>query len=351
MPVTINVNNLSLVHKKSGGIANATLPDVCKTPSPGGPVPIPYPNVAVSANLKKGTLSVKVDGGASAAIKGSEFFISSGDEPGVLGGIKSGTHMKEATWLSYSLDVKFEGRNACRLSDKMLMNHGNTVCLAGILNPPLLLAHGNLAAELQTLCNMMCDIRNVPGQKQTLIHKRLSAIDRSMGFKSTMKTEVPYNMDSLEPYMSTHEEGRASQNWFRPGHRRPDVVVTDGSPPVQGNIRAVIEMKFKGDSLSQEQRLAYEQIAGDPDNFIVMEEDIDCLCDDQKQERVPVDLPVPVPAYTPEKNWWEKPGVVAGAAVMSLATVGLLLLPFDGPAGELAAGSTALRLWTKAFAK
>ncbi len=31
----------SLVHKGSGGMPAATVPDVCKTPMPGGPVPLP----------------------------------------------------------------------------------------------------------------------------------------------------------------------------------------------------------------------------------------------------------------------------------------------------------------------
>jgi len=134
MGVTIHVNGASnsLVHKGSMGIAKSTLPDVCKTPSPGGPIPIPYPIIiSMSSDLKKGSKKVKVDGGKSAAIKGSEFSRCSGDEPGTPGGIKSSTNMKESTWVLYSFDVKIEGKNACRLSDKMMMNHGNTACLAG----------------------------------------------------------------------------------------------------------------------------------------------------------------------------------------------------------------------------
>jgi hypothetical protein len=105
------------------GITKSTLPDVCKTPSPGGPVPIPYPVIVSMANsLKKGT---------------SEYSRCNGDEPGTAGGVKSSTNMKEATWLLYSFDVKLEGKNACRLSDKMMMNHGNTVCLGGTIHAPV----------------------------------------------------------------------------------------------------------------------------------------------------------------------------------------------------------------------
>ena len=42
MPVTVSVNNLSVVHAGSNGTTIA-FPDVCKTPSPGGPDPDPLP--------------------------------------------------------------------------------------------------------------------------------------------------------------------------------------------------------------------------------------------------------------------------------------------------------------------
>lgn len=131
MSATININDLTLAHKGSSGVSMATIPDVCKTPSPAGPVPIPYPNIAMSADLKKGTKTIKADGGNMAANKGSELSRSSGDEAGVTGGVKSSTNMKEATWMLYSFDVMLEGKNACRLTDKLFMNHQNTVCLAG----------------------------------------------------------------------------------------------------------------------------------------------------------------------------------------------------------------------------
>jgi uncharacterized protein DUF4150 len=122
MSITININGLTLCHKGSDGVSVATLPDVCKTPSPGGPVPLPYPNIARSSDLAKGTTTVSADGGQMCANYGSEFSVSTGDEPGTLGGVKSGMQEKQATWLTYSFDVKLEGKGASRLSDKMLHN-------------------------------------------------------------------------------------------------------------------------------------------------------------------------------------------------------------------------------------
>ncbi len=132
---TIKVNGKvnGLVHKGGTWISTATLPDVCKTPTPGGPVPMPYPNVSQQSTLSKGTKVVKVDGGNMAAIKGSKYAMSTGDEPGTLGGIKSNTFKRASTWITYSFDVKIEGKNACRFTDKKFQNNENTIDAGGVL--------------------------------------------------------------------------------------------------------------------------------------------------------------------------------------------------------------------------
>lgn len=135
MGVTININGLSLCHRGSDGITIATAPDVCDTPP--APTPVPYPNIAYSSDLSGGTSTVSVDGGSSAAIRPSIFSKSTGDEPGTVGGVASGTFAKEASWLTFSADVFLEGQNACRLTDKMLHNHGNTINCAGEMQAPV----------------------------------------------------------------------------------------------------------------------------------------------------------------------------------------------------------------------
>jgi hypothetical protein len=156
MPVTVNINNLSLCHKGSNGISMATIPDVCKTPAPpAGPVPIPYPNIAMSSDLMKGTTTVKADGGNMCAISGSEFFKSTGDEPGSVGGVMSNVFIKEATWITYSFDVKFEGKGACRLTDKMFHNHQNTVNMGGLLQAILVML--GLSWDVDSLLKILCD--------------------------------------------------------------------------------------------------------------------------------------------------------------------------------------------------
>jgi hypothetical protein len=128
MSVTVSVNGLKISHKGCGGFAPASMPDVCKTPSPGGPVPLPYPNIARAGDFANGTKTVKADG-QMIGNKGSEYSRSSGDEAGTAGGVKSSVNMKEAKWILYSMDVKIEGKNACRHSDSMSNNHENTISL------------------------------------------------------------------------------------------------------------------------------------------------------------------------------------------------------------------------------
>jgi len=131
--VKINGDLNAVVHKGQAWMSIATMPDVCKTPTPGGPVPLPYPNMSQSSMLADGTTTVKVDGGNMAAIKGSKFSMSTGDEPGTVGGIKSNTFKQASTWLLYSFDVKLDGKNACRFTDKKFQNNENTVDAAGVI--------------------------------------------------------------------------------------------------------------------------------------------------------------------------------------------------------------------------
>lgn len=126
--VKVNGTNLGVVHKGSGHFVKNTAPDVCKTPSPGGPVPIPYPVImSKSSDLKNGTTTVKADGGQMIGVKDCEYATCNGDEAGTAGGVVSSTYMKEAKFILFSFDVKMEGRNACRNDDMMTMNHQNTI--------------------------------------------------------------------------------------------------------------------------------------------------------------------------------------------------------------------------------
>ena len=134
MPATVGVNFMSVVHKASNGVTIA-FPDVCKTPSPAGPIPIPYPNIAQSTDTAKGTKKVKCDG-QSTCVKDSNFMMSTGDEAGSAGGVASGKIKGKAEFVLFSFDVKFEGKNVSRAMDIMLHNDKNTPPFP-VLQPPI----------------------------------------------------------------------------------------------------------------------------------------------------------------------------------------------------------------------
>nr|WP_240359629.1 DUF4150 domain-containing protein [Pyxidicoccus trucidator] len=106
---------------------STVLPDVCKTPSPAGPVPIPYPNIAKSSDTAKGPKSVTIEGNMP-AVKGAQYQTSTGDEAGSAGGgVMSSSTKGPAEFMMYSFDVKFEGKNVCRLGDPLFHNKKNTM--------------------------------------------------------------------------------------------------------------------------------------------------------------------------------------------------------------------------------
>lgn len=125
MAQTTFADGKGIVHKGSGGMSTV-FPDVCKTPSPGGPVPIPYPNIGQSSDTSKGPKSVKTDG-QMPMVKGAKYAKTSGDEAGSAGGLVSGVNKSEAEFMNYSMTVKFEGKNVCRLGDTLFHNKKNIV--------------------------------------------------------------------------------------------------------------------------------------------------------------------------------------------------------------------------------
>ena len=130
MPATVIVNFMTVVHMQSNGMA-MFFPDACKTPTPGGPIPIPYPNIAQGNMVSQGTTTVKCDGSAI-MVQDAKFSMSSGDEAGSAGGgVVSNTIKGKAEFINFSFDVKADGKMVARLMDPMMGNEmsgkpGNT---------------------------------------------------------------------------------------------------------------------------------------------------------------------------------------------------------------------------------
>ncbi|SAK83653.1 hypothetical protein AWB82_05609 [Caballeronia glebae] len=127
MAVTVYAEGMGLFHRGSGGKGVAP-GDVCLTPPPppGGPLPVPYVNLASASDLQKGSETVKADGEPTALEDHSEVSTSTGNEAGTQGGnVVTHKTSGKAYFELWSMTVKFEGKGVCRHGDMMGQNAGS----------------------------------------------------------------------------------------------------------------------------------------------------------------------------------------------------------------------------------
>lgn len=118
---------------KAGGSTATTGPlDACKTPSPAGPVPIPYPNLAQVSDVNGGTAAskTKFDGAKVCTVK-SEITRSSGDEAGTAGGVVSSRNMADVKFKMGSSKVIVEGEKCTHIGSMTGHNGSNANVPAG----------------------------------------------------------------------------------------------------------------------------------------------------------------------------------------------------------------------------
>jgi hypothetical protein len=100
-------------------------PDVCKTPSPGGPMPVAYPNEGKVMQCRKTASHVKFCN-KEAVTKKSEMPRSMGDEPGTIGGLISSVNMNKVIYLTCSFAVWAMGHQVARLTSMTGHNGSNS---------------------------------------------------------------------------------------------------------------------------------------------------------------------------------------------------------------------------------
>ncbi|MDY0743288.1 DUF4150 domain-containing protein [Paucibacter sp. R3-3] len=229
LSVKVNGTSFGLVHKGSMHLAKSTAPDVCKTPSPGGPIPIPYPVIiSLASDLANGTTTVKADGGNMIAVKDCEYARCSGDEAGSAGGVVSSTFMKEAKFILYSFDVKMDGKNACRLGDKMTMNHQNTFCMMGTTPTSVQAAK----YEVDVDCQKLKSLDPAPPQPNGCATKELCAkIQKFNASKGKKKLKLSPSNDR-SPLNNAYRAGKNRfANSFNRMVREHQAAGKPGKPP------------------------------------------------------------------------------------------------------------------------
>ena len=113
-------------NSQGGGTDTAGAPDVCKTPSPGGPVPVPYPNIAQGSTATGAAMQVLIDG-MPAHNLGTSIPMSNGDNAGTIGGVVSNRFMGQVRHTVGATTVLVAGKPVTRLSSATAHNNGNTV--------------------------------------------------------------------------------------------------------------------------------------------------------------------------------------------------------------------------------
>ena len=205
----------------------------------------------------------------------------------------------------------------------------------GKTNPVGILEPNLDPQDKKVLCSAICYCSSTPNVsqdgkslKQACVAQRLGELDEVLQGRSPYKPEVSYDMtrNPPQPILDSHTgnsphgwiPGWISKYWdddpehppFKPGRgmiRRPDVVIVRDptKPPIQDNIKQVVEMKFPPDPLNETQAFAYRKIAGNKSKVVEMKS-TDCDCSQESQ-----DSNVPV-----EKLGWA--AAVAGAVMFIL---------------------------------
>ncbi len=246
MPATVNANNMTVVHAGSNGISSI-FPDTCKTPTPGGPVPIPYPNVAMSSDTADGSSTVTVDGNPI-MLKGSNYRMSTGDEAGAAMGVASNKIKGKAEPVNYSFDVKVDGANVFRLSDMMLQNSGSPANTPPGTNvqPP------NPAMPTQKEACQKTEKKKKQGeQKSTSWGKS--------GIVSPHQAKIQGVANDLKVVLYFRQTKTECEKWILAKHQPKPHSVLAGTTIIEGDKRAATQRWLDAhfDRMSDEQKASH----------------------------------------------------------------------------------------------
>lgn len=100
----------------NGGAQAMATPDVCKVPTPAGPVPTPLVNLGTTSMADPGGVVTKVLLANMPALnQATKILLSNGNEPGVAGGVVSSKIMGQIQFTNGSVKVMVGGKPAVRV--------------------------------------------------------------------------------------------------------------------------------------------------------------------------------------------------------------------------------------------
>lgn len=99
-------------------------PDVCKMPTPAGPIPTPYPNIAMPMTATPSCYTILISGGPAQNMQ-SKPTLSNGDNAGVAGGLVSNQFMGPCQTMMGSTVLMLKGMPAAKMLG--MTGHNGTV--------------------------------------------------------------------------------------------------------------------------------------------------------------------------------------------------------------------------------
>ncbi|AVO59675.1 DUF4150 domain-containing protein [Pseudomonas chlororaphis] len=141
MGCEVYANGDEIACKAGDGKVIAAFPDVCLTPPapPAGPIPVPYPDTSFSKDMKKGSKTVKIKR-KEVMLKDLSYYKTSplGDEAATKSqgaGVITHVITGKTYFVSWSMDVLFEGKNIDRHADMTTSNHASPMANANLPTP------------------------------------------------------------------------------------------------------------------------------------------------------------------------------------------------------------------------
>jgi Domain of unknown function (DUF4150)/VRR-NUC domain len=301
----------------------ATLPNVCKMPGPPAPfVPTPLPNLGRSVDSIADYTTTVIFEGKKVAIKGASYKSTGSADAaskGTGGGIISSTEEGKTEFAAPgSMNVKAEGKNIQLLGDAMTNNGGSPVNagtipgnLQGTATPEFAKAVGS-QSDADKLCDAACkamkkqlkqgetrqgamanEFRDPNGPLYTpnnpnILPEVSTEIPGTMGGTLTtmLSTSVPPRTvpgsGGATAPMAMFKAMRIMKSLFGKGAMtRWDFVIPNNPklPALTNNIKKFIEVKFPGDTLTDNQKAARQMMSqGEYNKIVEMHPDKDCNC-------------------------------------------------------------------------
>ncbi|WNG14690.1 DUF4150 domain-containing protein [Cystobacter fuscus] len=175
MGINVYADGNEIACEAGDGKVIAAFPDVCMSPPapPAGPFPVPYPNSSFSKDMKDGSKTVMIHG-KPVMLRDQSYYKSSplGNEAATRSfGASVVTHTLtgKTYFVSWSMDVQFDGKNVVRHIDLTTSNHnsampGATGAVPNVSKPNPAQAQRANAVKGQELCEC-CNQSMHDGQK------------------------------------------------------------------------------------------------------------------------------------------------------------------------------------------